>query len=208
MVKSKETPEGIAFVREHIGDMSNSAIARHLNVSPKTVYVYAKKYGIRRAMSRSERIREAVRRDYITKSQSQIAREQHCTVKTVQNAVKEMGLVYTDEIKAARVASNAQRNKCRYKMEKWRVFMGMKQETRLHLCLRRKGSTSRYYYLIYRRNYFLAKRGDTTLWYDKETRRSPKEAYYTERWGIRFENAEDDETESQQCSGDTQGEDA
>ena len=73
-----------------------------------------------------------------------------------------------------------------YKMDELRVMSGKPQETKLRIRKLSSKALNAKMYLRKSYNYFYSKGEPLILCYDSETKRHPKEEYYTEKFGFKF----------------------
>ena len=73
-----------------------------------------------------------------------------------------------------------------YKMDELRVMSGKPQETRLRIRKLSPKALNAKMYLRRSCNYFYSDGEPFVLYYDSETKRHPKEEYYTRKFGFKF----------------------
>lgn len=78
------------------------------------------------------------------------------------------------------------------KMESWRVRSGLRQETKYKVRITPKKVQYAMYHLFKKYNYFYDTVDSHTLYYDSQTKRSSNEQYYIDKYGLKFEQADED----------------
>lgn len=157
---ASRNPEHEALVREWFPTMSGKEMEARFGILKGRAEKIAKELGVRHTPGTVERLRR----------------------KTMGNLVR--GRETRDVMKGAR------KRKRTYREEELRVCEGKPQLTRLRL---RKLPCRVYkakHYLVGRYNYFAVEGEPYVLGYDGETRRCRREAYFSRKYGLAFEESE------------------
>lgn len=104
-----------------------------------------------------------------------------------QKRIANLRLVHTSEYKE-RILLNYQRIR---RSEIFRIKSGMPRKTKLNISLVPPHVRRAISNLVYKYNYFrdISVGGQYTMYYDEDTRRTPAEALYVERYKLKFEPA-------------------
>ena len=214
MTRNKITGEQRAYVIAHINDRPRKKVAEDAGVALSTVYRLARQYGgeMRHDLStRRGGIEECVRRYYPTMTAREIAVKFGYGKTRVTVWAKRLGVRHdtaTEERirreRCERLAgarrhmdykAAAEKRRKRREYDELRVMSGLKPLTRLRLAVIRPASYKSRWYLERKYDYFTVEGEPYNLYYDSGTRRCGKEAYYTEKYGLKFIKADEDETE-------------
>lgn len=206
----------IDLVVEHMNDMPRIKLARLAGMSTYTLYNIIHTAGGQIDHSRSTRQeawRDTVRRLWPDHTGTEIQALTGMRFNRAEKIARELGLKHSAEtmqrIKAKRAEElkrvhhdpEAQRRKtakwkATRRLDEMRVLACEPQRTRFKFCKEPKGAYSIRHLLLCRYNYFTADGDKRTFYYDAETRRTPKEAYHTRKYGFKFAPA-NPQTDSQ-----------
>ena len=214
MTQNKITDEQRAYVIAHINDRPRAKVAKDAGVGLSTVYRLAGQYGgeMRYDLStRREGIEECVRRYYPTMTAREIAVKFGYSKARVTVWAERIGVRHdaaTEERirreRCERLAearrhmdykAAAEKRRKRREYDELRVMSGLKQLTRLRISSIRPASYNSRWYLERKYDYFTVEGEPYSLYYDSGTRRCRNEAYFTEKYGLKFIKADEDETE-------------
>ena len=78
------------------------------------------------------------------------------------------------------------------RIESWRVRSGMRKETKYKVCITPKKVQQAMFHLARKHNYFYDTVDDAIMYYDSQTRRTKREQYFVNKYGIRFEQADEE----------------
>lgn len=151
----------------------------------------------------SEEVKERIKEMYRDMSDREISRALHLSKSTVGKYAKRMGLQHADGLIEAKMAHREKptkitesmrqrisaRKKAVYESELRRKVLGLPVRTKYKYSLLSKSAKQACRYLCYGRGYFRDEDDDWVLYYDEETRRSPNEAYFLEKYRFRFVEA-------------------
>lgn len=142
-----------------------------------------------------------IRELYPTMTHREIARALGISKASVDKYAKKMGLDHTS-LSRSRIAESArrkrtdaerrllsERRKAIYKSERRKKVLGIPQKTRYYVSLLPSHAQRVRNHLCNKRGYFFCADDDWTLYFDEETRRSPNETYFQERYRFRFVDA-------------------
>ena len=151
---------------------------------------------------------EEISRMWLTMSASEIAQELGIGKTSVYRWAKNLGLQHTPET-IIRLRKKSACNKESYKkrhldfkaihekrsrtrrMEELRVMSGLPQRTKFKIRMIPVKVYNVMWTLRKKYNYFF-KTDSATLYYDSQTNRNPNEQYYIDRYGIKFEQVDDE----------------
>lgn len=156
------TDEEKAYIREHLPRSTYAQVARELDRRRNTVAEFAHRNGI-------EHSEAAVRLACSAYIKNQSSRDREARMKKMSETRKEM---FAKECRRA----------------KW----GIAQQTKLRVCAAAPSKVMQARYNLERQhNYVLEdcrafNASPYNIYYDSETKRTPNEAYYTEKYGFKF----------------------
>ena len=112
------------------------------------------------------------------------------TPETIERRKERYKNLKTDHLQTPEVISrrSARRRKT-VLMEKFRIMSGMRQQTKLVISMLPRKTSSSIQHLVSRYSYFRSETDSLTLHYDKQTRRTSREEYFSRRYGIKFISA-------------------
>lgn len=158
-------------------------LARMLGCTMSTVSKHARWLGLRKEnpTCRNHDAREFVRMEFNNLSYREMAKRTGLCVNTIQNIVRELGLVRTPEQKwrNLRIARN---NLIR--REKARIAFGLEQKTRLKLGCNRKKVQARL--RLRKLGYRMGKDGHTFYYHTDGMERSPRKEENSKKYGFKF----------------------
>lgn len=206
----KTSKEIVDYVIEHINDRPRTKVAEHCGISLATLYRIVRENGgeIRSELTKKrDGIEEQISKMWLTMSASEIAKELGVGKTTVARWARRLGLHHTQEtikrlqdktswrLDYARrqlnyKAISKKRSRTR-KMDEWRVMSGLPQQTKFKIKVIPKRVYQAMWSLSDKYNYFF-ETDSATLYYDSQTRRRPNEQYYIDKYGIKFEQADED----------------
>lgn len=206
-----KTPKEIEdYVIEHTNDRPRTKVAEHCGISMGTMYRIVRRNGgeLRSELTKKrDGIEGQISEMWLTMSASEIAKELGVGKTTVARWARKLGLHHTqDTIKRLQEkatwkldyarrqldykAIHKKRSRTR-KMDGWRVMSGLPQQTRFKIKVIPKRVYQTMWTLSNKYNYFF-ETDSATLYYDSQTKRRPNEQYYIDKYGIKFERADED----------------
>ena len=207
----QKTPKEIEdYVIAHINDRPRTNVAEHCGISLGTVYRIVRKNGgeIKSELTKKrDGIEEQIVNMYPTMSSSEIAKELGIGKTTVARWARRLGVHHTQEtimklqdktswrLDYARrqldyKAIHKKRSRTR-RMEEWRVLSGLPQQTKFKVKVIPERIYKAMWTLSKKYNYFFD-RDSAILYYDSQTKRRPNEQYYVDKYGIKFEQADEE----------------
>lgn len=210
MSKPRKTPKEIEdYVIAHINDRPRIKVAQHCGIAISTVYSIVRAHGgeIKSELTKKrDGIEEQITRMWPTMSASEIAKELGIGKVSAARWARKLGLQHTPEtirrlqMKASLKidyakrqmdykAVHRKRSRSR-KVDEWRVMSGLPQRTKFKIKLIPDKVYKTMWHLQKKYNYFFEP-GRATLYYDSQTDRRPNEQYYIDKYGIKFEQADE-----------------
>jgi len=206
----QKTPKEIEdYVIAHINDRPRTKVAEHCGISLATVYRIVREHGgeLRSELTKKrDGIEKQITELYPSKSLSEIAKEVGVGKTTVGRWVKKLNLQHTpDTIKRLKQKTSknldcarrnidytvVQKKRSRTRrIEEWRVKSGLPQQTKFKIKIIPKRVYQAMWHLKSKYDYFFDT-DSTTLYYDSQTNRRPNEQYYINKYGIKFERADE-----------------
>lgn len=203
------TEEQIAYVVAHLNDRPRRAVAKAAGITVRVLYHIVHKYGgdVSKRNKFNLAAREIVIAEYPNMSSREISVKYGLCRTTILRWANRLNLQHTPETlqrlkhKTAEAQKKAftkevydkiHATRARiYKMERLRVMSGLPQKTKLHVSITPKRTLIAIRRLCDKYNYFTDEStgGVYTLYYDEETRRTPKEDFYSKRHGLTFRQA-------------------
>lgn len=199
----KLTQEQMDYIKAHINDYPRKEVAKTAGVTAHTLYKYIAILGGTKIDNKLNK--ETIRKIsdmYKTMTAREISELLDIPISTILRQVSKFGLEHDEETKIRirkernkslrnywnkeKYASKGRKLHMQYKMDELRVLSGKPQETRLRI---RKLSPKALIAKMYLRksyNYFYSDGEPFILCYDAETKRHPKEEYYTRKFGFKF----------------------
>ena len=138
-------------------------------------------------------VREYVLRHMDSMPRRRLAREAGLSLYMLYKVLRELGA----DVRKGKMFTEASREKLRksrnrlIRMERRRILGGEPQKTRIYLNILPLRVRQAKRNLCKRRGYFCFRDEPYTLYYDGGTTRSPEERYFTEKYGLRFMEADD-----------------
>ena len=210
MSKPRKTPKEIEdYVIAHINDRPRTLVAQHCGISMSTVYSIVRANGgeLKSELTKKhEGIEDQITRMWPTMSASEIAKELGIGKTSAARWAKKLGLHHTPEtIRRLQMkfslkldyikrqmdynAIHAKRSRSR-RIDEWRVMSGLPQRTKFKVRTIPRKVYAAMWNLQHKYNYFFEP-GTSTLYYDSQTDRRPNEQYYIDKYGIKFEQADE-----------------
>lgn len=209
MTTTKIEQEKIDYIRSHLDERPRCAVAKKLGISISTFYYYLRLCGgeiteqHRLTEADRQRIKELYEADYSIKQIAKITGIWHGSIDRVKTQMK---LQHSENFKAKTDAERTKRlrkvakemrqqitdsrNKT-VKREMRRFLGGEKQKTKLKFRRVTKKAAAAMAQLKYLYNYVYDNDIETyVMYYDDETKRTPRERHYVEKYGITFKPME------------------
>lgn len=198
------------FIREHLNDRPRTKYARLCGVDMSTYYRYVRKFGgeLKHELSMpNEYYKETTRKYWATMSASEIRDAYGVPKSKAIYWAQRLGLKHTPEteqrlkdkmVKSSVGARNEESHKKasitwkkNRRLDELRVMSGLPRETKFHLKRYPQKTRLAIWHLERRYNYFRDEEvgGLYTLFYDEETKRTPREQYYIDKYHLKFEQA-------------------
>ena len=197
------TKEQIDYIKVHINDYPRKEVAKAAGVTLHTLYKYITILGGTKIDNKlnNETIRK-ISDMYKTMTAREISEVTNIPQSTILGQVSKLGLKHdVDHVvthcllpfiflrnywNKERYASKGRKLHMQYKMDELRVMSGKPQETKLRIRKLSSKALNAKMYLRKSYNYFYSKGEPFILCYDSETKRHPKEEYYTDKFGFKF----------------------
>ena len=172
----------VDFLINHYKEMSNTALAGHLDISLSCLRRKLHELGLRKhPVTKAMTVVETVCRLYSSHSHSEIARLTGISTRTVSRIVKKYHLGRTaDEARQIRSRSR----KCIIKREKARVLFGLPQKTSIKVVGNKRRVVLK---SILKSCGYLVIPGHNTLYYNEELKRRPIRESNGQKLGLRFQ---------------------
>lgn len=197
------TKEQIDYIKVHINDYPRKEVAKAAGVTLHTLYKYITILGGTKIDNKLNK--ETIRKIsdmYKTMTAREISELLDIPISTIMRQVSKFGLEHDEEKKIRirkernkslrnywnkeKYASKGRKLHMQYKMDELRVLSGKPQETRLRIRKLSPKALNAKMYLRKSYNYFYSDGEPFVLCYDAETKRHPKEEYYTRKFGFKF----------------------
>ena len=197
----------IDYVIAHINDRPRRKVAEQCDISMSTLYRIIRENGgeLRHDLCyRHEGIEDTIRELWPSMTAREIARKTGISKSVVLRWHKRLGVEHTAETEArikrerdetfqrAKLAtSQAKKVKAwrhTRRMDEWRVLGGQPQQTKFKIKLLPDKVYRTMWYLEDKYNYFF-ENDRPVVYFDSQTRRAKNESRFTEKYGIRFEQA-------------------
>lgn len=207
----RKTPKEIEdYVVAHIDDRPRTKVAERCGISLSTLYRIVREHGGELNYNLTKKrngIEERISKMYLTMSAREIAKELGVGKSTVARWARRLGVHHTQET-IMRLQSETfrkldytrrhldyeaihkKRSRTR-RMEEWRVMSGLPQQTKFKVKVIPNRVYKAMWHLKDKYNYFF-EADSATLFYDSQTKRRPNEQYYVSKYGIRFEQADEE----------------
>lgn len=214
MTQNRITDEQRAYIIAHINDRPRTKVAKDAGISLSAVYRIVRDVGgeMRYDLStKREGIEECVRKHYPTMTAREISVMFGYSKTRVTTWAERLGVRHDDateerirqeklrRLAVARLHTDrkaaAEKRMKKRKYDELRVMSGLKPLTRLKMRTIHPSAYKSRWYLEKRYGYFTVDGEPYSLYYDSETRRCRNEAYYTEKYGLKFIKADEEETE-------------
>lgn len=191
------------YIKAHINDFPRKEVAKVAGVTLHTLYKYITILGGTKIDNKlsNETIRK-ISDMYQTMTAREISELLDIPISTILRQVSKFGLEHDEETKIRirkernkslrnywnkeKYASKGRKLHMQYKMDELRVLSGKPQETRLRIRKLSPKALNAKMYLRKSYNYFYSDGEPFVLCYDAETKRHPKEEYYTRKFGFKF----------------------
>lgn len=210
MGRNRITQEQENYIKTHLDEYPRSEMAKKLGITTHCLYKYINIYGGKvKKYDKYDVLREKIKKMYPTMTAKEIAVELNMSTSSIQYQATKLGLTHNKETQerldkqrntllrkswnAEKYAKAGKRMHLLYKREELLVLSGLAQHTRLHIRQLYPKALNAKMYLRKNYNYFYSKGEPFVLCYDKETRRHPKEQYYSEKFGFEFVEATSEE---------------
>lgn len=199
------TAEQMHFILSHINVRPRRKVAKEAGVSLSTFYRIIRENGgtLDRSLSTANAYaRDIVKAEYPYKSASEISEQYGFGKSLVARWASRLGIEHTLETKRRleEKVDKARRRKRspetqavisrkwkrKRKLEILRVMSGLPQETKFRIRILPVRVKKAIWHLRTLYGYLQKEENSTTLFYDKETKRTKMEHLYTKRYGIRF----------------------
>lgn len=197
--------EARAYIAAHLDDRPRTTVARAAGVSMNTLYRIVRELGGERRMELARRkpgVEEGVRRLYPSHTAAETAAMLGVGKASVLRWAARLGVRHTAETEAriredsrARLAAARPRIDRKAAATRWRltrrrdelrVMSGERQRTGFRFAAMPPRSRQAKWYLCVRYGYLEAPSRPFALWYDRETVRTKKEAYFARKYGFEF----------------------
>lgn len=206
----KEIPkETVDYVIAHINDRPRRKVAEQCGICISTLYRIIRENGgeMRHDLCcKREGVEDIIRELWPTMTASEISQKTGISKSVVLRWHRRLGVEHTAETKERIVRKRdetfrlakpridqAKRTKT-WKhtrlMDEWRVWGGQPQKTRFKIKLIPKRVYRVMWYLQSKYNYFF-ENDRPVMYFDSQTQRTAKESYFAEKYGVRFEQADD-----------------
>lgn len=191
------------YIKVHINDYPRKEVAKTAGVTAHTLYKYIAILGGTKLDNKLNK--ETIRKIsdmYKTMTAREISELLDIPISTTLRQVSKFGLEHDEETKnrirkernkslrnywnKEKYASKGRKLHMQYKMDELRVLSGKPQETRLRIRKLSPKALNAKMYLRKSYNYFYSDGEPFVLCYDAETKRHPKEEYYTRKFGFKF----------------------
>lgn len=206
------TPQQISYLHAHINDRPRTDVAKAAGVCLKTLYRFVREHGGELLYERSKRNKKwerIVRQHYHHMSGHEIERRFGITHGRANKIARSLGLKHSPELEQ-RIREDGNRNlrntrtpesymqaakkrKARRRIDELRAWEGKEQLTKLRLKTMPHKSYQAKWHLIRHFNYFAVDGEPYILGYDEDTRRNAREQHYTEKYGLRFLQADEEQ---------------
>ena len=197
------TKEQIDYIKVHINDYPRKEVAKAAGITLHTLYKYITILGGTKIDNKlNKETISQISYMYQTMTAREISEVLNIPQSTILGQVSKLGLKHNVETKnrirkernkslrnywtKERYASKGRKLHMQYKMDELRVMSGKPQETKLRIRKLSQKALNAKMYLRKSYNYFYSKGEPFILCYDSETKRHPKEEYYTEKLGFKF----------------------
>lgn len=197
------TKEQIDYIKVTINDYPRKEVAKAAGVTLHTLYKYITILGGTKIDNKlSKETISQISVMYQTMTAREISEVLNIPQSTILGQVSKLGLKHNVETinrirkernkslrnywNKERYASKGRKLHMQYKMDELRVMSGKPQETKLRIRKLSSKALNAKMYLRKSYNYFYSKGEPFILCYDSETKRHPKEEYYTEKFGFKF----------------------
>lgn len=202
------TQEQKDYIKTHLDEYPRNGMAKKLGIKLPCLYKYIRMYGGKvNDKSKFDSLREKIKVMYETMTAKEIAEKLGVSASSVQFQASKHGYQHNQEtIKRLneerlsplkkywtkeRYAEKGRKTHLLYKREELLILSGLKQHTKLRIRKMQPKALNAKIYLHKKYNYFYYEGEPFTLCYDNETRRHPKEQYYTDKFGFEFIAASD-----------------
>lgn len=192
-----------------MNDYPRYKVAKDAGVSPSTMYRIIQEVGGKLAMPKQEIYKDTVTRLWATHSASEIEEATGLAKSRIIEWAKRLGLKHTQatedrlkrkkadaSVKARRNIEDFQERKSKSwkrtrKLDYLRFISGQEQQTKFQFPKYPERVYKAIYHLVNNYGYFQDEEvgGCYTMYYDEQTKRTPKEHLYIERYGLKFEQA-------------------
>lgn len=201
------TTQQVEFVIAHINDRPRTSVARKAGISMSSLYRIVREHGgiIDHALSMpSLSRRDTIAANYPYMSANELSERFGIPKSSVIRWAEKLNLRHTSatmrrllDKRSEALAKGRTPQSCRAaaekmrrhrKMERFRILSGQPQQTSLNVSILSKPAARAATRLCREFNYFRDKRvgGQFTLYYDAQTRRTPFESVYTQRYRFLF----------------------
>ena len=197
------TKEQIDYIKVHINDYPRKEVAKAAGVTLHTLYKYITILGGTKIDNKlNKKTIRKISDMYKTMTAREISELLDIPISTILRQVSKFGLEHDEETKIRirkernkslrnywnkeKYASKGRKLHMQYKMDELRVLSGKPQETRLRIRKLSPKALNAKMYLRKSYNYFYSDGEPFVLCYDAETKRHPKEEYYTRKFGFKF----------------------
>jgi transposase len=185
----------VDFLIDHYKEMSNTALAEHMGISPSCLRRKLHELRLRkRPVTKAMTAAETVRRLYSSHSYNEIARLTGISTRTVSRIVRKYHLVRTED-DTRQIRSRSRRSIIR--REKARVLFGLPQKTNIKVVGNKKRVVLK---SILKSCGYLVIPGHNTLYYNEELKRRPIRESNGQRLGLTFQPMSAYLAASVQCS--------
>ncbi|MCD8206944.1 MAG: hypothetical protein LUD72_03305 [Bacteroidales bacterium] len=200
------------YIRKHLNDRPRRYYAAEIGVSKSSFVKYVKLFGgeiLKRPPGNTYKgLSEFVREHYHNTPSMEIAATFGCSVSVVDDWARKLGVKRDPKWLKDRTEKNRRESLMRMqtpeahrkaakkvrlirKMEQRRVLAGLPQLTKYRVRTTPIKSTYAKSYLKTKYNYFTDPDDMRVIYYDKETRRHPRESYYMEKYGLIFKEGDE-----------------
>lgn len=210
MSVSKKTSKQIEdYVIAHVNDRPRANVARHCGICMSTLYRIIRQHNGEMRYELANKhpgIEDTIRKLWPIMSASEIAKATGISKSVVICWKNKLGVEHTSETKArlkeqrnekfrlAKLTTDRSKMTEAWKhtrrMDEWRVMGGMKQKTKFRISVIPQRICRVLWYLGKRYNYFYES-NMAVAYFDSQTTRAKNEDYFTKKYGIRFERADE-----------------
>lgn len=202
------TSEQLEYIKAHINDYPRKKVAKNAGVTIHTLYRYVELFGgNKKDKQLGQSTIDKIASLYEYKTATEISKMLNVPKSTIMGYAWKLRLQHNEETlhrisdergkslmaywTEARYKEKGAKHHRKYKAEELRILSGKPQLTKLKIRKLYPKALNAKMYLRKRYNYFYSDGEPFVLCYDKETKRHPKEQYYSDKFGFKFVAASD-----------------